>query len=117
MIRGSLILCSVSIPITILQLKRLFEEKILLFLSQKAVVLIGVTYIKDDFTGRSEELLSDPLLDKAYMFQSPRTWLEIIGNNERIEAIEDWEMDCFDNAWSEWFATEHKYALGNFQFF
>ena len=36
-----------------------FEEKILPFLSAKAVVLIGVPGIKDEFTGRSEELLTD----------------------------------------------------------
>ena len=31
--------------------------------------------------------------------------------------IEIWEMDCFDKAREEWFATEHKYALGDKQFF
>ena len=42
---------------------------------------------------------------EVYMFQSPSAWCEIIGNNDRIETIETWEMDCFDNAWNEWFAT------------
>ena len=97
--------------------KGFFEEKILPFLSDHAVALIGIPGIKDEFAGRSEELLSDWLGDEAYMFQSPSTWREIIGNNDRIEAIETWEMDCFDLAWNEWFATEHKYALGDKQFF
>lgn len=51
------------------------------------------------------------------MFQSPRSWKDIIGNNERIDVVKTWEMECFDNAWSEWFATEHKYALADKQFF
>ena len=97
--------------------KGFFEEKILPFLSDNAVALIGIPGIKDEFTGRSEELLSDWLGDEAYMFQSPSAWREIIGSNDRIEAIETWEMDCFDSAWNEWFATEHKYALGDKQFF
>ena len=80
------------------------------------MALIGIPSIKDEFTSRSEELLSDWLGDEAYMFQSPSTWREIIGNNDRIVAIETWEMDCFDLAWNEWFATEHKYALGDKHF-
>ena len=51
------------------------------------------------------------------MFKSPIEWKEIIGNHDRIEKIETWEMDCFELAWDEWFATEHKYALGEKQFF
>lgn len=94
-----------------------FEEKILPFLSDKAQILIGVPGIKDEFTGRAEELLSDWLGEEAYMFQSPSAWREIIGNNDRIEILETWEMDCFDSAWNEWFATAHKYALADKQFF
>ena len=97
--------------------KGFFEEKILPFLSDKAVVLIGIPGIKNEFTGRSEELLSDWLGDEAYMFQSANAWIEIIGSNDRIEVLETWEMDCFDSAWGEWFATEHKYALGDKYFF
>ena len=97
--------------------KGFFEEKILPFLGEKAVVLVGVPGIKDEFTGRSEELLSDWLGNEAYMFQSPSAWKEIIGNNDRIDVVETWEMACFDNAWNEWFDTEHKYALGHKQFF
>ena len=97
--------------------KGFFEQKILPFLSDNAQVLIGIPGIKDQFTGRSEQLLSTWLGDEAYMFQSPSAWRAIIGHNDRIEAIETWEMDCFDTAWSEWFATEHKYASGDKQFF
>lgn len=63
-----------------------------------------------------EELLSDWLGDEAYMLQSPNAWREIIGKNDRIDAIEAWEMECFDNAWSEWFDTENKYALDDKHF-
>ena len=60
--------------------KGFFEEKILPFLSDGAVALIGVPGIKDEFLGRAEELLSDWLGDESYMFQSPSVWKEIIGN-------------------------------------
>lgn len=94
-----------------------FENKILPLLNDGATVLIGIPGIKNEYTGYSEELLSDWLGDEAYMFQSPSTWRKIIGNNERIEFLETWEMDCFDVAWNEWLATENKYALGDRQFF
>ncbi len=94
-----------------------FAEKILPFLNDKATVLIGVPGIKNEYTGSSEELLSPWLGEEAYMFQSPIKWKEIIGTHNRIEAVETWEMDCFEQAWNEWFATGHKFALGDKQFF
>ncbi len=94
-----------------------FENKILPFLNNDAVVLIGIPGIKDEYTGRSEEFLPEWLGNEAYMFKSPMEWKEIIGHHDRIEKIETWEMGCFDLAWNEWFATEHKYALGDKQFF
>ncbi|MGN0641757.1 MAG: SAM-dependent methyltransferase [Huintestinicola sp.] len=97
--------------------KGFFESRILPFLRDSAVVLIGIPGIKDDYAGRSEELLSEWLGNEAYMFKSTTEWKEIIGNHDRIEMIETWEMECFDLAWSEWLATENKYALGDRQFF
>ena len=94
-----------------------FEHKILPFLKDNSVVLIGIPGIKNDYTGRSEELLSAWLGNEAYMFKSPTEWKEIIGNHASIETVETWEMGCFDLAWNEWFATEHKYALGDKIFF
>lgn len=94
-----------------------FEDKILPYLKNKAEVLIGIPGVKNTYKGRSEELISDWLGDEAYMFKSPTEWKEIIGNNDRIEMVETWEMECFDLAWSEWFDTEHEYALGDKRFF
>lgn len=94
-----------------------FENKILPFLKNKSVVLIGIPGIKNEYSGRSEELLSEWLGDEAYMFKSISQWKAIIGNNDRIETVKVWEMDCFSNAWNEWFATNHEYANGDKQYF
>ena len=94
-----------------------FAEKILPFMKDGGDVLIAVPGIKNEYTGRSEELLSPWLGDEAYMFQSPHTWKSIIGSHQRIEAVETWEMDCFLPAWESWFATGHKYALGDKAFY
>ena len=94
-----------------------FQEKILPFLKDGATVLIGIPGIRDEYAGRSEELLPAWLGDEAYMFKSPSEWKTIIGTSERIARVETWEMRCFDQAWSEWFATGHQYAIGDQQFF
>lgn len=94
-----------------------FEEKILPFLKEGATVLIGIPGIKDEFASRSEELLPEWLGEEAYMFKSPMEWKEIIGKHDRIETTETWEMGCFDLAWEEWFATGHKFAVGDQRFF
>lgn len=97
--------------------KGYFESKLLPFLKDDAVVLIGIPGIKDKYAGRSEELLSAWLGNEAYMFKSPEQWKEIIGDHDRIETVRTWEMECFDDAWNDWLATDHEYARGDKQHF
>lgn len=94
-----------------------FENKILPFLKNNSAVLIGIPGIKNEYSGRSEELLSEWLGDEAYMFKSTSQWKKIIGNNDKIETIKIWEMDCFSNAWNEWFAANNEYAVRDKQYF
>ena len=94
-----------------------FQEKILPFMQDNGVVLIGIPGVKEEYAGRAEELLSDWLGDDAYMFKSPNRWKELIGGHERIELVETWEMDCFSKAWGDWLATDNPYALGDRQHF
>ena len=94
-----------------------FAKKMLPILKDGAEVLIGIPGVKDEFAGRSDELLSDWLGDEACMFRSPSEWKAIIGTHERIATVETWEMSCFDLAWDEWLATGHEYALGDLRHF
>lgn len=94
-----------------------FQDKILPFIKNEGAVLIGIPGLKNEYSGRAEELLSDWLGDEAYMFKSARTWKEIIGSHERIETVVTWEMDCFDHAWGEWLASDNKFARGDKQHF
>lgn len=94
-----------------------FQNKILPFMKDGGIVLIGIPGLKDEYEGRADELLSDWASDESYMFKSPRLWKEIIGSDERIETVKTWEMDCFDTAWDEWLISEHKFAQGDRQHF
>lgn len=97
--------------------KGFFQEKILPFIKDSGVVLIGIPGLKDEYTGRAEELLSNWLGDESYMFKSPRHWKELIGSDDRIESVVTWEMDCFSKAWSEWLAVDNQFAHGDRQHF
>lgn len=94
-----------------------FAEKILPFMKDGGVVLIGIPGLKNEFEGRAVELLSGWLGDEAELFKTPALWKELIGRNDRIASVETWEMDCFDKAWNEWLATEHEFAKGDKQHF
>lgn len=91
--------------------KGFFQEKLMPFMKENGVVLIGIPGLKNEYTDRSEELLSDWLGDDAYMFKSAERWKELIGDNDRIKTVETWEMDCFDKAWDEWLAVDNKHTL------
>lgn len=94
-----------------------FQEKILPFMKDGGVVLIGIPGLKDEYTNRAEELLSDWLGADAHMFKSPTRWKKLIGSHNRIESIKLWEMECFREAWSEWLATSNKFACGDRLYF
>lgn len=94
-----------------------FQDKLLPFLKDDGVVLIGIPGLKEEYAGRADELLSDWLGDEAYMFKTPMQWKEIIGSDERIKTVETWEMDCFHKAWDEWLSMNHEFAQGDKQYF
>ena len=94
-----------------------FQEKILPFMKDGGVVLIGIPGLKDEYTGRAEELLSEWLSDDAYMFKSQSQWKELIGSHDRIESVKTWEMDCFGEAWNDWLAADNEFARGDRQYF
>lgn len=94
-----------------------FQEKILPFMKDDGVALIGIPGLKEGYAGRAEALLSGWLGEDACLFKSPKCWKELIGSSDRIESVETWEMDCFCEAWRDWLATEHRFALGDRQYF
>ena len=94
-----------------------FQEKILPFMKDGGVILIGIPGLKDEYSGCSKELLSDWLGKEAYMFKSPKLWKKLIGSHDRIESVVTWEMGCFEQAWNEWLEVDNEYAHGDRQYF
>ena len=97
--------------------KGFLQEKILPFMKDNGVVLIGIPGIKDEYTDCAKEILSDWLGNDTYMFKSPKLWKELIGDSNRIKSVKIWEMDCFNKAWDDWLVTDNKFALNDRQYF
>lgn len=94
-----------------------FVNNILPYIKKGGIVLIAIPGIKNEFDGRSEELITQWLGEEAYMFQSSDFWKRIIGTHEEIEEVRTWEMSSFELPWQEWFDTEHKFALNDKKYF
>ena len=94
-----------------------FEERILPYMKDGGVVLIAIPGLKDEYSGRAKELLSNWLGKEASMFKSPKLWKKLIGSHDRIESVETWEMACFEEAWNEWLAADNEYAHSDRQYF
>lgn len=90
---------------------RFFEERILPHIKSGGYALIAVPGIKNGFAGRQNELLGAWLQDEAHLFRSPDEWKDFIGASDQISSVEIWEMNCFEQAWADWFGTGHRYAL------
>ena len=94
-----------------------FANNILPYIKSEGIVLIAIPGIKNEYDGRSEELLTTWLGEEAYMFQSADFWKRIIGKHEDIKEVRTWEMSLFELAWQEWFDTKHEYALNDKKYF
>lgn len=97
--------------------KGFFKEKILPFVKDKGVILIGIPGLKDKYAGRAEELLSDWLGKDAHMFKSPKQWKELIGSDDIIETVDTWEMQCTEEAWNDWLSADNEFAVDDKKYF
>lgn len=94
-----------------------FASNILPCIKPGGMALIAIPGIKDEYDGRTMELLSPWLGDEASLFKSPRQWREIIGSHPDIESVDISELGCFEQAWSDWLSIDNEYARGDAQHF
>ena len=50
-------------------------------------------------------------------FKTRKAWLELIGESEEYEIVQSFELDCFYEAWEDWFASGHEYGIKDKEFF
>lgn len=88
-----------------------FKEKILPFVEIGGFVLIAVPGLKEEFGSTVPKEILDWAGDEHECFHSCEWWKNTIGQGEGIKSVTVWEMENFDIAWNEWFATGAKYAV------
>lgn len=50
-------------------------------------------------------------------FHCRKWWLDLIGKGDDFEVVMDFDLDCFDEAWNDWFISEHEYAVRDKAYF
>ena len=88
-----------------------FKEKVLPFVKSGGQVLIAIPGLKEEFGETVPKEMTDWAGEEWEYFHSPAWWKKTIGESEQIESVKTWELECFDLAWEEWFATGAEYAV------
>lgn len=97
-----------------------FREKILPFLKTGGVAVIAMPGLKEEFHGEAPELMMewvDGDQSELDLFHSRVWWLNRLAGGEDFEVIMDFDMDCLEEAWRDWFATRHEFAIWDEDFF
>ena len=97
--------------------KGFIQEKILPYMNDHGLVMIGVPGIKQAYAGQATELLEQWLGEDAYLFRSAEEWRELVGDDPRMESVEVWEMDCFGEAWWDWLDIKSVFSQFDREFY
>lgn len=100
--------------------KGVFEDKILPYIKKDGVLLVAVPGLKEELTEKQEEELLDWFegnRDDLDTFHSLGWWLELFQGNDDYEIVTACNLDCFSEAWQDWFNSGHKYGIKDQKYF
>ena len=93
--------------------KGYMQEKILPYLKIGGALIVAVPGLKEKPMGEDYEIMMEWFEgDKeAYeTFQTREWWVNLIGKGDDFEIVMDFDLDCFNEAWNDWFASGHEYG-------
>ena len=97
-----------------------FEQKILPLLKSNGVAIIAMPGLKEEIHGKEPEIILEWLNgeeNEYNLFHSREWWLNHIGQRDDFEVVMDFDLACFEEAWSDWFMSKHEYAIHDEKFF
>lgn len=100
--------------------KGVFEEKVLPYLKKGGVLMVAMPGVKEELSGAPADALLEWMggsQDDFDTFHSRKWWLDLIGKSEDFEVVLDLELDCFDEAWNDWFVSGHEYGIKDKEYF
>ena len=100
--------------------KGFFREKILPYLKHDGVLIVAMPGLKNELEGEPADNLLEWMegsKDDYDTFHCRKWWLDLIGEGEDFEVVMDFDLDCFDEAWDDWFRSGHEYGIKDRAFF
>lgn len=100
--------------------KGFFENKILPYLKAGGALLAVVPGFKEKPMGRDFDTMMEWFgndKDAYEEFQTREWWVDLIGKGDNFEVMLDFEPECFDEAWNDWFESGHEYGIKDKAFF
>ena len=91
-----------------------FEEKILPFLKPGGIFMTAMPGVKEELTGAAADLLMEWVegnKDDYDTFHCRKWWLDLIGKSSEYEVVMDLDLDCYEEAWNDWFVSGHEYGI------
>ena len=89
--------------------KNFFKENIKPYIKENGLIFISVHGVKKDYDNVPEYLSKKISEDDFKHFKSIDYWNNIL--KESIKEIKIEEMECFNDAWDSWLATDNPYAV------
>lgn len=89
--------------------KNFFKENIKPYIKENGLIFISVPGVKKDYENMPEELSKKISEDYFKYFKSIDYWNSILKDSMKELKIE--EMECFNEAWDSWLATDNPYAV------
>jgi cyclopropane fatty-acyl-phospholipid synthase-like methyltransferase len=91
-----------------------FESKILPLVKSGGYVYIAMPGLKEELNAEQEEALLEWFggsRDDLDTFHSRKWWMNLFDNSDDYEVVMDFNLDCFDEAWNDWFESGHEYGM------
>lgn len=97
--------------------EKVFAEKILPFIKKGGYALFAMPGLKEEATGRMEELIDEWAGDEAYMFKTKEWWAKHIADacEDQVE-VKAYESAQFELVWQEWFDSGHEFGVRDEEF-
>ena len=100
--------------------KGVFEKKILPFLKKDGVLIVAMPGLKEELTVDQADIMLEWFegnKDDLDTFHSRKWWLDLFGSSDDFEVVMDFDLDCFNEAWNDWFESGHEYGIKDKRYF
>lgn len=94
--------------------KGFFQEKVLPLLKKGGYALVAVPGIRKEWEGDVPPIMQEWAGDEWDYFHSCPWWHALLQEGyEEVMEVQVWEAACHEEAWQDWFASGHEYAMAD----